>query len=64
MKAVNPHIIYASITGYGDQGPLKDMPGYDVMASSFGGLIGVTGSENEPVCTHEYAFISAFTLIL
>ena len=48
ISRVNKDIVYVSITGYGDKGPYRDMPGYDVMASSLGGLIGVTGSADEP----------------
>ncbi len=49
VRALQPDIVYASITGYGTTGPYRDVPGYDVMASSLGGLIGVTGSPEAPV---------------
>lgn len=47
---IAPHLIYCSITGYGSQGCYKNKPGYDLIASSVGGLLHITGPENgEPV---------------
>lgn len=48
LKAVNPSLIYASLTGFGPTGPLSDRPGYDVMAAARGGLMHITGSPSEP----------------
>lgn len=48
ISAVNPSIIYCSITGYGSIGPYAKRPGYDVIAASIGGLLNITGSENGP----------------
>jgi len=44
IKAVNPGIVYCSITGFGQTGPWKDRPGYDFMAQGMSGLMSVTGS--------------------
>lgn len=44
MKAVNPGIIYCSITGFGQTGPWKERPGYDFMAQGMSGLMSITGS--------------------
>jgi succinate--hydroxymethylglutarate CoA-transferase len=49
LSAVNPNLIFASISGYGATGPMRETAGYDVMASSLGGLLGVTGSPDAPV---------------
>lgn len=50
VKERHPHIIYASITGFGQQGPLAAEPGYDLMAQATGGLMAVTGVPNgEPM---------------
>ena len=47
---INPRIIYASITGYGQTGPYRKRPGYDVMVEAEFGLMHITGSrEGEPV---------------
>ena len=43
VKAINPGIIYCSITGFGQTGPDKDRPGYDFMAQGMGGLMSITG---------------------
>lgn len=43
MKKVNPQIIYASISGFGMNGPLKDFPSYDVTATARSGLLDRTG---------------------
>jgi len=43
IKAINPGIIYCSVTGFGQTGPYKDRPGYDFMAQGMGGLMSITG---------------------
>ncbi|MCL4118860.1 UNVERIFIED_CONTAM: hypothetical protein GTU68_058871 [Idotea baltica] len=49
MQLVAPRLIYSSITGYGRTGPYKNRAGYDVLAASIGGLLGVTGpKDGEP----------------
>lgn len=48
LKEVNPRIILASISGYGQTGPYAKKPGYDVIAQGFGGLTSVTGEPGKP----------------
>ena len=43
IKAVNPKIIYCSVTGFGQTGPWAERPGYDFMAQGMSGLMSVTG---------------------
>lgn len=43
VKARHPHIIYASITGFGQNGPLAQEPGYDFLVQAMGGLMAATG---------------------
>nr|CAG4646248.1 EOG090X05UC [Macrothrix elegans] len=50
LKQINPRLIFCSITGYGNTGPYASRPGYDVIASSIGGLIHVTGPEDGEPC--------------
>lgn len=43
LKAINPRIIYCSVTGYGQSGPLAAKPGYDAVFQGECGLMSVTG---------------------
>ena len=50
LQAVNPQLICASASGWGQSGPLTDRPGLDIMAQARGGLMSVTGeSGGDPV---------------
>ncbi len=50
VQALNPKIVYASITGYGRTGPWKDKPGQDLLAQSLSGLTWLSGNgEQGPV---------------
>jgi len=50
IKALNPRIVYCSVSGYGRTGPAKDKPGYDLMLQAYGGVMSVTGEpDREPV---------------
>ncbi|HKR18614.1 MAG TPA: CoA transferase [Stellaceae bacterium] len=43
LKAVNPRIVYASISGFGQDGPYRERPGVDQIAQGMGGLMWITG---------------------
>ncbi len=45
LKAINPRLIYASISGFGQDGPYRDRPGVDQIAQGMSGLMSVTGEE-------------------
>ena len=48
IKAINPKIIYASVTGYGQNGPYRDFPGFDFIIQAQGGLMSVIGESDGP----------------
>ena len=43
LKEINPGIIYGSISGFGQDGPYSNLPGYDQVAQGMGGLMSITG---------------------
>jgi crotonobetainyl-CoA:carnitine CoA-transferase CaiB-like acyl-CoA transferase len=49
LSAINPRLIYCSITGFGQNGPYASRPGYDFMIQGMGGIMDLTGDpEGEP----------------
>lgn len=47
IKAVKPDIVYCSITGFGQSGPMKSVAGYDFMIQGLGGLMSLTGEPDD-----------------
>ncbi|GGA89038.1 CaiB/BaiF CoA transferase family protein [Ornithinibacillus halotolerans] len=45
LEKINPGIVYCSITGFGETGPYKDLPGYDFIIQGMSGLMSITGDE-------------------
>lgn len=48
VRADNPGVVYASVSGYGQTGPLRDEPGYDAIAQALSGVMSVTGEADGP----------------
>jgi crotonobetainyl-CoA:carnitine CoA-transferase CaiB-like acyl-CoA transferase len=49
LKAINPRLIYCSVTGFGQTGPMAARPGYDGLFQAIGGIMAVTGiPEGQP----------------
>ena len=47
VRAINPRIVYASITGYGEEGPWVALPGQDLLAQSRSGLMWLNGDADQ-----------------
>ena len=47
VKAINPNVVYASISGYGTKGPFADKPGQDLLLQSLTALTWLTGNEGD-----------------
>ena len=48
LKTINPGLVYASISGFGQTGPWADRPGFDLMAQAMSGVMSVTGYPDGP----------------
>lgn len=48
LKQLNPRLIYCSVTGFGQEGPLAHLPGYDFLLQGMSGLMSVTGEAEHP----------------
>ncbi|MBI2725447.1 MAG: CoA transferase [Polaromonas sp.] len=47
LKAINPRLVYCSVTGFGQNGPYADRAGYDYAIQGMGGLMSVTGERDD-----------------
>ncbi|MCY4730021.1 CoA transferase [Natronomonas gomsonensis] len=48
LRAENPELIYCSLSGYGEWGPDRDRPAYDIIMQAEGGMMSITGAEDGP----------------
>ncbi len=49
LRVENPNLIYASLSGFGSDGPMRDWPCYDLIIQAWGGLMSITGApDGEP----------------
>ena len=61
LSALNPRLVYASISGYGTQGPMKDGKGYDLIAQAFTGMLSLTGEPGGPPARSPFSPIDQAT---
>ena len=61
LRKLNPRLVYASITAYGQDGPYRDRPGYDMVLSAVGGLMYITGERNGNPCKVGVAITDVLT---
>ena len=47
LSALNPRLVYCSVTGFGQTGPCRERPGYDFMAQGMGGLMSISGEPDD-----------------
>ena len=61
LRELNPRLVYTSITAYGQNGPYKNRPGYDMVLSAVGGLMHITGERNGNPCKVGVAITDVLT---
>jgi formyl-CoA transferase len=61
LRKLNPRLVYTSITAYGQDGPYRDRPGYDMVLSAAGGLMHITGEQNGNPCKVGVAITDVLT---
>ena len=48
LREANPRLVYAAISGFGQYGPYRERPGYDIIGQAMGGLLSITGWPDGP----------------
>ena len=52
LRQENPRLVYCSISGFGQDGPYRDRPGYDALAQAMSGMMSITGEPDGPPTKH------------
>ncbi len=61
LREINPRLIFCSVSGYGDKGPMRDRPGYDSTLQAFTGVMSLTGERNGPPVRTGVSFLDMAT---
>jgi crotonobetainyl-CoA:carnitine CoA-transferase CaiB-like acyl-CoA transferase len=61
LRAVNPRLVYCSISAYGEEGPLRDRPGQDLVVQGYSGSMWSVGSASDPPAPGALWAIDAMT---
>jgi len=52
LRQENPRLVYCAISGFGQEGPYRDRPGYDALAQAMSGMMAITGEPDGPPTKH------------
>ena len=55
VRAVNPGVVYCSVSGFGTVGPMRDGKGYDLIAQAFSGMLACTGEPGGPMARSPFS---------
>jgi formyl-CoA transferase len=61
LREINPRLVHCAITAYGQDGPYRDRPGYDMVLSAVGGLMWITGERDGRPCKVGVAITDVLT---
>jgi crotonobetainyl-CoA:carnitine CoA-transferase CaiB-like acyl-CoA transferase len=64
LREVNPRLVYCAITGFGQDGPLKDAPAYDQIIQGLSGMMSITGDERSAPLRAGYPVADTFSGIM
>jgi crotonobetainyl-CoA:carnitine CoA-transferase CaiB-like acyl-CoA transferase len=64
LAALNPRLIYCSVSAFGRSGPRKDSPGYEALMQAFSGIMSITGEPGRPPVRAGVSFLDLTTGIL
>src|SRR5712692_5169716 len=64
LAAINPRLIYCSVSAFGRTGPRKDSPGYEALLQAFSGIMSITGEPDGPPVRSAVSFLDLTTGVL
>src|SRR5262249_60428824 len=64
LAAINPRLVYCSVSAFGRTGPRKDSPGYEALMQAFSGIMSITGEPDGQPVRSAVSFLDLTTGIL